>query len=360
LEDWLRDRYFTARIDISSSGVHPYTFRDLRDLTGIRADDLDALDFRDSRSAGDPQLRAAIARRWGSGDPETVMATNGSSEALFLLMHALLRPGDEVVVLEPAYHSLHEIARSIGCLVRGWPLRYEAGFRPDVDELRAMVSERTRMLVVNFPHNPTGVSVDAATQSAIVTVAALTGAYLVWDAVFADLVPEGPALPDASTLYDRAISVNTLSKSYGLPGLRVGWCIGPPAVIRSCVTIRDYTTLALSPLVEIVAIGAVEHADRLLAPRLAEAQVNLEHVDRWVERHAGQVEWVMPDAGVVAFPRLAVRDETEFCRELAERYGVLLVPGSCFLCPGHVRLGFGIPTGELVEGLDAVSALLSD
>jgi capreomycidine synthase len=361
LEDWLRDTYFTAEVDISSSGVHPYTMREVRGLLDLRLDELDALTFRDSRSTGDPDLRAAIASRWGKGDPRGVMATNGSSEALFLLMHALLRPGDEVVVLEPAYHSPHAIARAIGCRVIGWPLRFEAGFRPDLDLLTDLLSPRTRMLVVNFPHNPTGTSVDADAQSAIVAAAASVGAYLVWDAVFADLSLAGDPLPDASLLYERAVTVNTLSKSYGLPGLRVGWLLAPEPVIQSCVTIRDYTTLALSPLVEFVAQRAVERADRLLAPRLAEARANLEVVRRWVGHLGGRVEWVPPDAGVVAFPRLVgLADDRALCQRLMDRYGVLLVPGACFSSAGHVRLGFGVPVEQLRRGLDAVSDVLGD
>ena len=360
LEDWLRDRYFAASVDISCSGVHAYTYREVRQLLDIRPEELDEVTFRDSESTGDRDLRAAIAGRWGC-DPDAVMATNGSTEAMFLLMHALIRPGDEMIVLEPAYHSPHVVARSIGARVLGWQLRFENGFRPDVDELVRLLSPRTRMVVVNLPHNPTGATVDAATQRAIVEAAASVGAYVLWDAVFADLPMTGEPLPDASTLYERAISLNTLSKSFGLPGLRVGWCIAPPSIIRSCVTVRDYTTLALSPLVEFVARRAVEQADKLLAPRLAEARTNLQLVQAWAAATADHIGWVAPSGGVVAFPRLrSVADDRDFCRELMDRFRVLVVPGSCFDAPGHVRIGFALPTEQLRHGLDAMSKTLAD
>jgi capreomycidine synthase len=359
LEDWLRESYFTAEIDISSSGVAPYSVAQLRAITGLDLVTLDALDFRDSRSCGDPALREAIARRWGDGDPDRVMATNGSSEALFLVLSSLLQPGDEVIVLEPAYHSLVSIAAAIGCRVRAWPLRFEDRFRPDLDELAAMLSGRTRMAVVNFPHNPTGVSVNADEQRRLVGMVAETGAYLIWDAVFADLSYDRPPLADASTMYERAITVGTLSKSFGLPGLRVGWCLAPPDVLEGCVRLRDYTTLALSPLVELFALAAVRHADQLVRPWLTLARQSLDVLAGWAHQHGDRVGFVRPDGGVVAFPMLrGVPDVESFCDRLMREHRVLLVPGTCFGRPGHVRLGFGVHPDELAAGLGAISKLL--
>lgn len=359
LEDYLRDYYFTTEADISSSGVEPYRFSEIRQLLGIGEAELDSLVFSDSRSCGDPRLREAIARRWGDGNPDRVMAANGSTEVLFLVMAALLRPGDEVVVMEPAYHALVSIAAGIGCRIVPWPLRFEHGFVPDLDQLGRLLSGRTKMLVVNFPHNPTGVSVDPVTQRRLVEMAARAGTFLVWDAAFADLTYAAEPLPDASLLYDRAITFGTLSKSFGLPGLRVGWCFAPPEVLSACVRWRDYTTLALSPLVELIAIRAVEHAGALVQPRLAQARQNLALLEQWVAERQDQVSWVRPDGGVAAFPRLnGVPDVAEFCHRLMDAHRVLLVPGTCFGCPGHVRLGFGGAADELASGLGAVGEML--
>jgi aspartate/methionine/tyrosine aminotransferase len=166
-------------------------------------------------------------------------------------------------------------------------------------------------------------------------------------------------LPDPSTRYDRAITFGTLSKSYGLPGLRVGWCIAPPGVIADCIRWRDYITLALSPLVEFVAIRAVSHAETLLRPRLAQARHNLHLVTGWMAEHEDLVDWARPDGGVTAFPRLrGVPDVEAFCHGLMRDHGVLTVPGTCFGLPGHIRLGFGGGTAELRQGLAAMSELL--
>lgn len=359
LEDWLRDRYFAAKADISSSGVEPYGFAEVRELAGITLADLDSVQFTDSRSCGDPRLRQLIADRYGTGDPGRVMAANGSSEMLFLVMNTLLSPGDEVIVLDPAYHSLTEIARSVGCRLIPWPMRFENGYRADLDELAELMSPRTRALIVNFPHNPTGVSIGPEDLSRIVDLASENEAYLIWDGAFSDLAYDSGPLPDPSVLYEKAITFGTLSKSFGLPGLRVGWCIAPANLLSACVRWRDYTTLALSPLVELVAIRVLGQPDVLLAPRLAQVRRNLARVAAWMTQNADVVDWVRPGGGVVAFPRLRhVADTEVFCDRLMRDYGVLTVPGECFGCPGHLRLGFGGPTSELEQGLDAMSQLL--
>jgi capreomycidine synthase len=355
LEDWLRDYYFIADIDISSSGVEPYTFTEIRSLVGLEADHFDALDFRDSPTCGDPRLRAAIARRWRAGDPARVMVANGSTEILFAVLTTVLRSGDEVVVVEPAYHALCSIASAIGCRLVSWPLRSEAGFRPDVDELAGLISPATRMVLVNFPHNPTGVSLAAGMVDQIVHAAADVGAYLLWDAAFHELTYDGEPPARMPTGYERAIVTGTLSKAYGLPGLRVGWCVAPPDVVNGCMVVRDYTTLALSPLVEMVALHAVENADALLQPRLAQARRNLGLLEEWIGAHQDRLAWTRPDAGVTAFPRMiGVASTDDFCDRLLHEHGVLLVPGSCFGMGEHVRLGFGGPTDELEQGLTLV------
>jgi capreomycidine synthase len=301
---------------------------------------------------GGPGLREALANRWAGGDCGQVMATQGSSEAIFLVMNALLEPGDEVVVLEPAYQQLYAIAESIGCRLKRWRLRFEQGFAPDLEELAGLLTPKTRMVIVNFPHNPTGSSVTVDEQARLIELVARTGAYLVWDAAFAELVYDKPRLPDPNLLYERAIVLGTLSKAFGLAGLRVGWCFAAPDVLERCVQIRDYTTLHLSPLVELIAQQVIENADTVLAIRLSQAKRNLEIVSTWLKQHADLLAWSPPQGGVTFFPRLINTPDVEaFCRRLAEQRRILLVPGICFKHPQHVRIGFGGPTSLLEKGL---------
>ncbi len=359
LEDWLRDYYFAAEIDISSSGVQPYSMAELRAKTGLCHDQIDALVFNDGYSLGAPAVRAAIAGLWGDGEPDKVMTTCGSSEAISLVLTALLRPGDEVVVVRPGYHLLVDFAVALGCTVRNWQLDADDGWNAPAGQLEELVTQRTRAIIVNFPQNPTGASIGEQDLRALVRRADEAGAYILWDAAFAELTYEAPALPDISVLYSRGISFGTFSKAFGLPGLRFGWCIAPPDVLTDCVRIRDYTTLHVSPLIELLALRVLENAGSFVEPRLKQARHNRDILTEWADAHAGQVSLIAPAGGVAGFPRLRQLTNTDdFCEELFRRHGVLVVPGSCFGRPGHIRLGFGGATDELVRGLDRLGGLL--
>ncbi|MCG6137826.1 MAG: capreomycidine synthase [Nostoc sp. LLA-1] len=360
LEGWMRDYYFNTEIDIGSSGVENFSLAELYQLTDLTPEELNRVVFHDSSSLGNFGLRKEIALRWGNGDPEQVMVTHGSSEAIFLIMNGLLQADDEIVVLDPCYQQLFSIAESIGCKLQPWRLRFEHNFAPNVEEAKRLITSRTRMVVVNFPHNPTGASLTPEEQAELIGAVAEVGAYLVWDAAFADITYNGSPLPNPNLQYDRSISMGTFSKAYGLPGLRFGWCIASPDVLARFVHLRDYITLHLSPLVELIAQRVIEKADRLLNIRLQQACTNLEILSEWVEQHQNFVDWARPQGGVCAFLHLRGISDTEtFCHSLANNYKVLLVPGSCFNYQGHVRLGFGGATSDLNEGLIRLSKALA-
>ena len=358
LEEWMREYYFKTEFDIGSSGVQSFSLGEIRELLGITQSELDNIVFDDSETLGGFGLRKAIAERYGNGDPERVIATHGSSEAIFLIMTALLNPGDEVVVLDPCYQQLFSIAKSIGCRLKFWPLRFENGFIPDVEEAKSLITARTRMVVVNFPHNPTGASLTSEQQEELVKATAAVGAYLVWDAAFAEITYDSARLPDP-VQYERSISMGTLSKSFGLPGLRVGWCLASADVLERFAKLRDYTILHLSPLIELIAQRTIEQAQVVVGERQRQANANLGILKVWCDEHRDFVEWIPPRGGVCSFPRLRrISDVETFCHRLARSYGVLLVPGSCFNKPFHVRLGFGGATPKLMEGLSRFSTLL--
>lgn len=359
LEEWMRKYYFTTEIDIGSSGVENFSVGDLRSLLDITQEEMDDVILHDSSSYGNLSLRDAIARRWGNGNPEWVMATHGSSEGIFLTMSTLLSPGDKVVVVAPCYHSLASIAVSMGCTLKRWELSAAQNFRPNMEDLQHLIDSDTRMVIVNFPHNPTGITLSVREQELLISAVANVGAYLVWDAAFADLTYDEPPLPDPTLRYERAISISTFSKAYGLPGLRFGWCLAAPDILAKFVHLRDRTTLHLSPLVEFIAKRVVDHAPRLLSPRLQQARANRDVLAAWVDQFHEYVDWVPPQGGVTAFPRFPrVCDIEAFCHDLANNHRVLLVPGTCFNIPSRVRLGFGGATAELVEGLSRLTSLL--
>ncbi|MFJ5548008.1 capreomycidine synthase [Streptomyces sp. NPDC093225] len=355
LEDWFRTRYFDARTDISSSGAQNYTLGRLRAVLGIESGELDALMFRDSPSLGCDPLREAVAARYAPGRTERVMITHGSTEAIFLALSAIVRPGDEVVVLRPVYQSLSSVAAALGATLRVWELRPEDGFVPDVSRLRELTGPRTRAVVVNFPHNPTGTMPDEDGYRELLSHVDSLGCYLLWDAAFADLAYDRDPLPDPSAVLDRCVSFGTLSKSYGLPGLRIGWCLAPPEVLTAMVRLRDYVSISTSPLNELIATRVLQRADRVLRPLREQAVRNRALLTAWAAEHPGLVDLPVPRGGVSAFPLFpGVPDMTPVCERLLAEDGVLVVPGACFGHPGRLRIGFGGPTDELRDGLDAV------
>ncbi|MFH8344347.1 capreomycidine synthase [Streptomyces sp. NPDC018045] len=365
LEEWYRRHLSSAVHDISSSGVQPYSFAEIRRLCGIRQQDLDGLVMDDSVSQGGEGIRQAIADRYCGGDADRVMATHGSSEAIALTLATLLRAGDRVVVQEGIYHSLGHYPRAAGCQVETLPLAAVQDGEVAPETLREVITPGTAALIVNFPHNPSGVSLSEKGLHALLTRLDEVGAVLVWDGAMAEVAHRWEVLPDPATLYERTVSYGTFSKTLGLPGLRVGWCVAPPELLRATFPLRDRTTLFLSPLVELIAARAMRAADQLVGRRAAQAGRNLAHLTTWAEEHRDFVRWTRPDGGVCGVLEVedpaapdAARTVEDFCRRLLAEHGTLLVPGSAFGVPHGVRLGFGGAEEEFRAGLERLSSFL--
>ena len=337
IEEWFRRYDFQVEITLCSSGVEPYSVGEMRQLLSLSQDELDQIKLRDSYSYGQPALRKAIAEYCGISDPNHVLATHGSSEAIDHVMHTLLEEGDEVVALMPSYQSLYSLAQDLGCQVTPWSLRFDRGFVPDMAEVKALLTPQTRALIVNFPNSPTGVTLTRVGFDQLVETVVSSGAYLIWDGAFAQLTYDSEPLPDPHQYYDRVISFGTLSKAYGLPGLRLGWCIAPHDIIERCVSRRDYVTLSLNPWVEYVAQRVLEQGEHLRRPRLEQARTNLSILAEWVGQHTGMVEWVRPQGGVSVFLRLCnFADDQAFCHRLARDYRGLCLTGHLFrVCRFH-------------------------
>jgi capreomycidine synthase len=363
LEAWMRSYYHNVDYDIGSSGVRDLSMAELRTICGFELAELDSLIFHDSESYGGSRLRAALADRWTGGDVDRVMVTHGSSEAIYLVMHTLLEPGDEVIVVDPAYQQLYDIAQALGCRITRWPLRSRQGFSADMPRLRELAASRPRMIVVNFPHNPTGVSITPSEQKELVAIAADAGAWLVWDNAMGEITYTADPLPLPDGSYGKCLSFGTLSKSYGLAGMRVGWCLAPPDLLANMALMRDYIALYVSPVMEFFAERAVRHADQIVALQQEHARANRRVLLEWAKGVPELVRLTPPDGGVTAFVEFPGQaDVTGSCRRLAEQHRVLLVPGACFgeAFRDHARLGFGGTAGELAAGLSFVEQVMRE
>jgi capreomycidine synthase len=361
LENWYRFNYFNNEYDISGSGVEDYSFAELRALSGLQLADLDQLVMHDTPTIGAAHLRQVLADRFAAGAAEKVMVTNGSNEALQLVVRSILHAGDEVITLGPCYHCHDKIAASFGCKVVRWELPIGTTETIDIAQLAQLITPKTRAVVLNFPHNPSGISIKQQELDEIVALIKSHDLYLIWDAAFQELVYDQPPLRDPIHDYAKAISVGTFSKAYGLPGLRFGWFIAAAEVIDAAVRQKDYGNLFVSPLIEVIAAKVIEHLDAFAQPRFKQAKHNRLLTDQWVKQHQDLVSWTLPQGGVCGLLRLPVGvDDVHFCNTLLARFGVLLVPGSCFGCSGFVRLGFGGNSSTLIEGLQRLALALRD
>lgn len=350
LPDFALERYF-ARYEfelphlLGSSDIEPYPLSELLELAGAEGRELwESLSLGYTESAGHPLLREEIAGLYEAAEPDDVLVFAGAEEAIFTYMNVVLGAGDHAVATWPAYQSLHEISRAAGAEVTPIPLRPETGWRLEVEELREAVGARTRAIVVNFPHNPTGALPQRGAFEKVVEVARSSGARLFSDEVYR-LLEHDPEdrLPAAADLYEGAASLGVMSKAFALAGLRIGWIYTRDrALLRRLAAFKDYTTICNSAPSEILALIALRARDAVLERSLEIISTNLRRADRFFDEWRGTVTWTRPRAGCIGFPRLLRGLPAEkLAAGLAGEEGVMLLPGEVYDHPGHFRLGFG-------------------
>jgi aspartate/methionine/tyrosine aminotransferase len=357
LERWFAEFEFMPGMRvICGSGAEPPTTEELLALDGAEATARYlslGLDYIEN--PGGEGLRAAIAALHLGLSAEQIQVTTGASEAILLLIWTLVRPGDAVVVADPCYQSHGEVAAALGAEVRRLALREEDGWKPDAASLSRLVDARTRLVILNYPHNPSGAALSGDELATLIHVAEEAGAIFVSDEVFRLIALEGVPMPSATEISDRAVAIGDLSKPWGLGGLRMGWIASRDApLLRALSEARDFTTMCSGAPSELLAEIALRHAAALLAPRLEIARANRALLADLVDRAGGALRWQLPMAGYTAWLRLPHGVQIEpFCRHLAQDRAVLLLPGTVFgpRYEGYVRIGFGGDAQTLLAGL---------
>lgn len=361
LERYFAEWEFSAEILLGSSDPESMRLAELLELAGEDGRRRwDELWLGYTESAGLPALREAIAGQSAACGPQDVLVFSAPEEAIFHVAAAVLEPGDHMVGIRPAYQSSYEVPRLVGAEVTLVPLREDRGWALDLDELSAAVTRRTRLIYVNFPHNPTGAVLAAAGLRRVLEIADSCGAYLLSDEVYRGLeFDPADRLPAAADSYPRAVSLGGLSKAYGLPGVRLGWTLCQDAALNERMqAAKDFTTICAAAPSEALALIAVRAADQLVGRSLAGITRNLGLVDEFVARRPDAVRWVRPRAGSVGFPELVTgMPVAEFCQRLVTEQGVLLVPGSMFeVATNHFRIGLG--RASLPAGLAALGSFI--
>ena len=361
LERYFAEYEFAAPYLLSSSDCEALSVAELLELADGETRRLwDGMRLGYTETAGSRVLREEIARLYAGIGPDEVLVA-APEEAIFIALNCLLEAGEHVVCSFPGYQSLYEIPVALGCEVDMWRPDEGAGWRFDPDELESLVRPNTRAIVVNFPHNPTGYLPPAADFRRIVEIASESGAYLLSDEMyrFLELDP-ADRLPPACGLYDRAVSLFGMSKTFGMAGARIGWlATGDRELYRRMAAFKDYTTICSSAPSEVLSLIALRAREAIVDRHLATITANLEALDGFFRRRSRLFDWVRPRAGTTCFPRMLFEeDAATFCGEVTARSGVMLLPSTVFGVEGHIRVGFG-RTG-MPEALERFERFLED
>ena len=344
LERYFAQYEFTTQYLLCSSDCESFAIQDLLALEPRAADLFHRQWLGYTESPGAPSLRQTIASLYTTIQPDQVLVHSSAEEAIFLFMHAALQAGDHVIVHSPCYQSLAEVAHSIGCEVTFWSADERNGWALDPDDLARHIRPNTRAVVINTPHNPTGFLMPLEHFRQIHRITAEKGIVLFSDEVYRESeYVAAERLPAAGDLGEPAVSLGGMSKTYGLPGLRIGWIATRHAELYSRMArLKDYTTICNSAPSEFLAELALRHREKLVQRNLDLIIRNLAILDEFFSRHADQFAWICPRAGPIAFPRLIGAEIDSFCHELVRRAGVLLLPGTLFEDrENHFRIGFG-------------------
>lgn len=357
MERWQSTWENRVEHNLSESGVHPMTVGELQALGPH--DDLASIRLVYGQSNGTDELRARIAALYPGASDANVVATNGSAEANFVAAWELMEPDAPVVMLLPSYMQTHGLAGAFGARVREVWLREERAWQPDPAEIEEAAGDDAGVIVVTNPSNPTGAVLSEEARAAVVRAAERSGAWILADEVYAGAELDGGETPSFWGTAERVVCTGSLSKAYGLPGLRVGWAVAPTELAERLWSRSDYTTIAPATLSDHLARIALhpEARPKILARTRAILRENLPVVQRWLEEMGG-FSLYPPAAGAIAYARYEEGPEPD---DLAERLrveqSVLIVPGTHFGMGRYIRIGYGIPPAQLEEALAGVAAV---
>ncbi|WP_438026573.1 aminotransferase class I/II-fold pyridoxal phosphate-dependent enzyme [Sorangium sp. So ce233] len=362
IEPWLI-RYQSARYNLAQSGVANLSVKELLQATGGDLGELTGLSFEDIDTRGSWELRQAVAGLYPGCSPESVLITHGTSEALLLYFMIRHTRGANVIIPVPAFQSLSELPRYVGYEVRPLPLRRERGFRMDLDALAEMVDHNTRVIIVNTPHNPTGMVPTAGEIEAVQRIARRVGAEVLADEHYRFMPYRGEGM--LASLYsgqEGVAAVGSMGKCLGCVGLRVGWLLGPQELIDACRDLKDYTTHTMCSINDRLALLVLQRWQELAGGYRQWIASNVREFASFLQRHEEAMGWIPPEAGIVSFPFLRGRSAStlHYAQRLAEERGVFVLPGDAFGSPGHLRVGFGLPPARFAEALERWSGFVKE
>jgi len=363
VEQWMNEYETRCDYNLAETCCDSITIQQLLDLAGTTPEALQAelLPMRLTYGAieGTDRLREAVAALYERQGRHNVTITHGAIGANHLVHLTLVEPGDRVVSVLPTYQQHYSIPESIGADIRILRLREEQGWLPDLDELADHVRGGAKLVVINNPNNPTGSLMDRGCLEQIVAICDQAGAWLLCDEVYRGIDGEDPGTTaSVADLYDRGISTGSTSKAFSLAGLRLGWAVGPTSLTEDLLIHRDYNTISVGMVADLLATIALENADAILQRNRDLTRTNREILAAWVEAEP-RITWVEPKGGTTALLKYDVpMTSREFCVRLVEETGVMLTPGSALGVEGYLRIGYANNPQVLVNGLPRLSDFL--
>ena len=344
LERFYTVHEFTAKYLLCSSDCEAMTIGDLLALENGATEKFHNHWLGYTETKGNPELRDEISKIYAGISPEDLLVCSGAQEPIFLFSQAILTAKDEVIVQFPCYQSVHSIPESLGCKVSNWTVKYQNGVPTfDIDDLKNLITPKTKVLYLNTPHNPTGFHFTKQEQQAVVELARQNNIVIFCDEVYRELEHKPEYLiPAFADVYEHGVSVGVMSKSYGLPGLRIGWVATKnKAILENIAILKEYTTISNAAPSEFLAIIALKNRQIILERNLKIVETNLPLLDNFINKYSTLFSWHKPIAGPIGFVKMNwEEDDLTFAERVVEQKNVLLLPGEIYDYRGYFRVGF--------------------
>lgn len=363
VEQWMNEYETRCTYNLAETCVESLTIAQLLALAGHDGDLMDQLlpmKLTYGAIEGSDRLRSAVAALYDQQAIGNVLITHGAIGANHLVHLTLVEPGDRVVSVLPTYQQHYSLPESLGADVRILRLREENAWLPDLDELRAHVDGGAKLVAINNPNNPTGSLMDRAMLKEIAAICDGAGAWLLCDEVYRGIDQQDPGTTvSVADLYERGISTGSMSKAFSLAGLRLGWAVGPQQLIHELTIHRDYNTISVSMIDDLLASIALEKADAILGRNRALTRANLATLSAWVDAQP-RISWLKPQSGTTALLKHDLpMTSRDLCVDLVETTGVMLTPGSAMAMEGYLRIGYANSAQVLSRGLGAFGEWLT-
>lgn len=348
--------------DLSESGILPVTLNELASM-GLDLSAMTDMRLGYSQSNGTPQLKELLTALYPGAGQENIEVTNGTSEANYLLALSQIRPGDEFALEIPNYMQLGGVPRSLGAKINTFRLQFEKGWEIDWEQFEQAVTPRTRLVYMSHPNNPTGKALGEESMLRIVRHCEKVGAYLISDEVYLGAEITCPRTKSFWGLSPNVIVTSGLSKAYGIPGVRIGWMVGPAKIVEECWTQHDYITIGPNKMSDLIARTAVtaENREKLYGRTRQTLQANLPLLRKWAEQFDGKLQFRDPDAGAILMLKYASdRPSFEIADQIRSKQSTLIVPGSHLGLEGFIRIWMGGRPEYLSEGLRRIALELDE